>query len=57
MRNTTQMAENGKNRLAILTIFRCRRTDVNLDAFLVTENKRSPCGRLGRTPTKSPPKT
>jgi hypothetical protein len=29
---TTQMAKNGKNRLAILTIFRFRRTDVNQQA-------------------------
>jgi hypothetical protein len=29
VRSPTQMAKNGKNRLAILTIFRFRRTDVN----------------------------
>jgi hypothetical protein len=30
VRSTPQMAKNGKNRLAILPIFRFRRTDVNL---------------------------
>jgi hypothetical protein len=37
---TPQMAKNGKNRLAILTIFRFRRTDVYLQRFALKPKSR-----------------
>jgi hypothetical protein len=40
VRSTPQMAKNGKNRLAILTIFRFRRTDVKGGLQFFTANNK-----------------